>query len=140
MNALLLIFYELVHLNKEFVGALTRSLATSSPNLTPPPDDSPVPAKANPAARTTRKSCPIILQEFLKFASIILQEAPINGVAILRTKPESTPQNLITDDPSNVMYLHLCQIIFLCLLEHKIFRRFIFDVNLTLDFHIYKKV
>jgi hypothetical protein len=84
------------------------------------------------AEKQGAKGCPVILQEFFKLASILFQEPHYQATHVLGTQGA-------VEDVSTQYYTHFCVIILLCLLERKPFRVFMFDINVHLDFYVYKK-
>jgi hypothetical protein len=133
ISPILLALYELIHLNDDFVGTVTRSLA--APNLTKIIVKSQQETSQKTEAKGT-KGCPAILQEFFKLASILFQE-PHYMVSHINKNPNVTTTTV--EDISTQYYTHFCLIILLCLLERKPFRVFMFDINVNLDFFVFKK-
>ncbi|KAL0483144.1 hypothetical protein AKO1_014802 [Acrasis kona] len=129
ISPMLLAMYELIHLNDEFVGTVTRSLATPSlAKIIIVDSQQQSQTKQTPDATTSTRACPVILQEFFKFASILFQDACYGNA-----------QQQQEANVSAQYYSHFCIIILLCLLERKPFRVFMFDVNVHQDFFIFKR-
>jgi hypothetical protein len=152
VGSMLLIFYELVHINNDFVGALTRSLASiaanednlkrlekkTSSNLIDRLDE-------REQSSANIKGCPLILREFLRLCSILFQEPHYIQNYVLKTdssKTDNTVVDVITasnPDISTQYYAQLCLIIIFCLLDKRIFCSFLFDLNTKLDFTLFTK-
>ena len=130
----LLIFYELANHNKDFVGSLTRSLAQISESTGD--SNRNIKDQLNEMQNTKAvRACPLIFQEFLKFSSVLFQEP------FYTSKHVATETNKLkgSEDITSQYYTHFCLLIILCLIEKKVFRKYIFDINTKLDFFLFKK-
>ncbi|EFC48169.1 predicted protein [Naegleria gruberi] len=131
----LLLLYELANHNKDFVGSMTRSLAQISDEKTDSPKRN-IKDQLDELQKTkTTKLCPLIFQEFLKFTSILFQEP------FYTTKHVNNNSTLskTSEDITSQYYTHFCLLVILCLIEKKVFRKYIFDINTKLDFFLFKK-
>ncbi|KAF0978519.1 hypothetical protein FDP41_002339 [Naegleria fowleri] len=130
----LLLFYELANHNNDFVGSMTRSLAQMT-------DDTQDVLSKNIKDQLDQmqktkvvKSCPLIFQEFLKFCSVLFQE-PFYTTKYVAVGSNSKS----SEDITSQYYTHFCLLIILCLIEKKVFKKYIFDINTKLDFFLFKK-
>ena len=87
------------------------------------------------------RGCPLILQQFLKYCSILFQEPHYinNYVKNANNTQITATQNSSNEDISTQYYSHFCLIIILCLVDKKVFRSFMFDNNVKLDFTLFFK-
>ncbi|KAL9644948.1 hypothetical protein ABK040_004442 [Willaertia magna] len=140
----LLIFYELIKSNKDFVGSITRSLAqqvVSENNNITNNNNSNNSLKSIKEHLTEMQNtklirgCPLILQEFLKFSSVLFQEPYYTTKYVMKVNNSKTG----SDDIASQYYTHFCLLVILCLLEKKVFIKYIFDINTKLDFYLFKK-
>lgn len=149
VSAMLLTLYELAHTNEDFVGSLTRSLATMAASednqkRLEKEMSSDILQRLDERERSEHvKACPTVIQQFLKFCSILFQEPHYINNYVRPTNTSSTKMNTdissTSQDISTQYYAQFCLIILQCLLDKRVFKTFAFDVKLKLDFSLFIK-
>ena len=156
VSAMLLVLYELIHLNDNFVGSLTRSLssiAASEENerriqRQTSSDVMDRLHEQSTGGNVTHRACPLILQQFLRYCSVLFHEPRYITHYIMKDNVQNTSSTSGTSgnsgqesnlDISTQYYAHFCLIIILCLIDKKNFKSFLFDQNVKLNFDIFVK-